>query len=287
MNYLSTDHLIVYAFLLLTLFIGLWTGKNIKDIKEYAVTNKKYGTALLLLTFLATNIGGGTLNSVSGVFTVGIIRTAALSGVAASMLIIAFLVIPHMHRFKTAITIGDVMRSLYGNDSQLITGILGMLYSISMVVLGIVVLGQIAEPLLGIRPVWGARLGALLLIAYTAYGGIKSVTTTDVFQFLVLCIMIPFIASTAVREAGGISAVFSSVPPDHFKVLSHSEFPFYLTLFLMWSILPVGITSPAIFQRLLMAKNTMHLKRQYLIAAGFDPLFRITLLLIGLAALVL
>ena len=106
MNYLSTDHLIVYAFLLLTLFIGLWTGKNIKDIKEYAVTNKKYGTAVLLLTFLATNIGGGTLNSVSGVFTVGIIRTAALSGVAASMLIIAFLVIPHMHRFKTAITIG-------------------------------------------------------------------------------------------------------------------------------------------------------------------------------------
>ncbi|MEL6412616.1 MAG: hypothetical protein AAFQ08_00650, partial [Bacteroidota bacterium] len=51
--------------------IGLWTGKNIKDIKEYAVTNKKYGTAVLLLTFLATNIGGGTLNSVSGVFAVG------------------------------------------------------------------------------------------------------------------------------------------------------------------------------------------------------------------------
>jgi SSS family solute:Na+ symporter len=41
MNYLSVDYLIVYAFLALTLIIGLRAGRGIKDIREYAIANKK------------------------------------------------------------------------------------------------------------------------------------------------------------------------------------------------------------------------------------------------------
>jgi SSS family solute:Na+ symporter len=47
MNYLSIDYLIVYAFLAITLFIGIRSGRGIKDIREYALANKVYGTLTL------------------------------------------------------------------------------------------------------------------------------------------------------------------------------------------------------------------------------------------------
>ena len=58
MNFFSIDHLIVYTFLAATLLIGLWAGRGIKNIREYAIANKMYGTGVLTITFLATYFGG-------------------------------------------------------------------------------------------------------------------------------------------------------------------------------------------------------------------------------------
>ena len=72
------DHTLVYlivaAFLAITLLIGLRAGRGIKTLKEYAVANKTYGTVALVLTYLATEIGGGSiLGDVKEVFTQGIL----------------------------------------------------------------------------------------------------------------------------------------------------------------------------------------------------------------------
>jgi Na+/proline symporter len=56
MKYLSIDYLIVYAFLLTTLAIGLRASRNIKNIREYVIANKQYSIGVLVLTWLATDI---------------------------------------------------------------------------------------------------------------------------------------------------------------------------------------------------------------------------------------
>jgi Na+/proline symporter len=60
-HYFSIDYLIVYAFLAITLFIGLRTGRGVKDIRDYADANKMLGTGTLILTWLATDIAGGSV----------------------------------------------------------------------------------------------------------------------------------------------------------------------------------------------------------------------------------
>jgi Na+/proline symporter len=57
MNYFGIDYLIVYGFLFITLIIGLRAGRGIRDIREYAVANKTFGTGALVLTLLATSLG--------------------------------------------------------------------------------------------------------------------------------------------------------------------------------------------------------------------------------------
>jgi Na+/proline symporter len=69
------DQLIICAFLLITLIIGLQSGRGIKDIREYATANKMFGTGALVLTWLATDIAGETVLDMAGsVRTEGIIQ---------------------------------------------------------------------------------------------------------------------------------------------------------------------------------------------------------------------
>ncbi len=288
MNYFSIDYLIVYAFLITMLIIGLRAGRGIQSVREYAIGTGEYGTAILVFTFLATNIGGGsTIDAASDVFSNGIIGVIAALGVVIQLFLVTVLVVPHMKYFKGYFTIGEVMGSLYGRSSQIITGILGSLYSFCMIGMQLHVLGIVANTLLGMPTSLGIVLGGLFLVFYSAYGGIKAITATDVFQFLILFIFIPIIASIELNQVGGIVELFRQIPVEKFQVLKHEDFSFYLTLFLIWSVLPLGIVSPPLFQRLLMAKRTENLRNQYLIVAGLDPLFRITIMLIGLGGLVL
>lgn len=288
MNYFSIDFLIVYVFLTITIIIAIRAGRGIKDIREYALGNRTYGTLTLILTFLATNIGGSSLVSGSaGVFSNGIIRIIPELGVMLQALFFAFFIAPKVLRFNTCLTIGDVIGMSYGKLSKPIAGILGVFYSIAMVSMELVGLGIIMEALLGIKAVLSIIIGGIFLSFYASHGGIKSVTATDVFQFLVLIIVIPLLANTALKHARGIEEVFMHLPSSKLEIFEHNNFSYYLTLFLVWSIFPVGVTSPPIFQRLLMASNSQQLRTQYLVVSIFHPILQLLIMLIGLAGFIL
>jgi Na+/proline symporter len=288
MQYLGIDYLIVYAFLAVTLAIGLRAGRGIKDIREYAIANKTFGTGALVLTLLATNIAGASvINTSSRVFSSGIIMSVALLGVSIGFALLGTFIIPKVARFDRCLTMGDLAKEFYGHHSGIIAGMLGLLNAILLVGMELRVLGIVCEGLLHIPAKWGIILGGFLLAIYSAHGGIKAVTATDVFQFIMLAIFIPLIAYKAVGKIGGIKALLQQVPAEKLEIFGHKDFSFYLTLFLMW-IIPTGILEdPALTQRLFMAKNGTQLRNQYLIVAAFDPTFRILIMLIGLSAYVL
>jgi Na+/proline symporter/signal transduction histidine kinase len=287
MNYLSIDYLIVYAFLAITLFIGIRAGRGIKNIREYAIGNKTFSTSALVLTLLATNIAGASvIHGTTRIFSEGIIMTVALLGVSISFLITAVFIAPKAAHFDNCLTMGDLMKNFYGPYSGIIAGILGLLNAVLLAGMELHVLGIICESLLGIQAKWGIIVGGLALATYSAHGGIKAVTTTDILQFIMLAIFIPLIAYKAVGRIGSIKELIQQVPAERLEIFSHKDFSFYLTLFLMW-VIPAGMIDPAIIQRLLMAKTGTQLRNQYLVVAAFDPVFQLVLLLIGFSALVL
>jgi len=53
MNYLSIDYLILYAFLVVILVIGLKASRGIKNIYDYAIVNAKYGAIMLVITLFS------------------------------------------------------------------------------------------------------------------------------------------------------------------------------------------------------------------------------------------
>ncbi|MEL6413093.1 MAG: hypothetical protein AAFQ08_03135, partial [Bacteroidota bacterium] len=148
-NYWDLDHQIVYGFLLLTLLYGLYVGRNNKDIADYAIARKSYGTSTLVLTLLATQIGGfSTLGKVQSIFSDGLIMSAAAIGYPISYLFLAFFVAPRMERFEGCLTLGDVMGRLYGPTSKWVTGVVGFVYSIIIVASQMLALSFVCTSLL-------------------------------------------------------------------------------------------------------------------------------------------
>ena len=253
--HLSTDHLIVYAFLLLTLLVGLWAGRGIKDIKEYAIANKMYGTGILITTFLATYFGGyNPIAHQKYILSYGLVASFASLGMAIIMVWFGRYVVPKLMYFKDSLTLGDMMQELYGPHGGIIAGLMGTVYSICAVGTQLVAMGYICESMLGWTASQSIGIGGAILVAYASFGGVKSVTITDVLQFIVFAAIIPFIAETAIRKVGGVNVLLSQVPADQQTVIGHEQFPRYLNNFFSWCLFPAYLAAPPIMQRLLMAK---------------------------------
>jgi SSS family solute:Na+ symporter len=268
--------------------MGIRAGRGIKDMKEYALANRSFGTGALVLSFLATNLAGASVfNGISYMFSQGIIIVLALAGLIISFLVTGFFITPRIIKFDNCFTMGDLMEKFYDKKSKIIAGILGTLTAISLAGMELVLLGFMGENLLNIKAEWTITIGGLLLAAYSAHGGIKSVTATDIFQFFIFIVVFPAVVFIMLNKAGGFQEVFTHVPKDMFRVFDHPNFAFYLTMFLMWSIFPVGMIDPALIQRMLMIRNQKQARNQYLVIAAFDPIFQAMLLVISFSALIL
>ncbi|MBX9890562.1 MAG: sodium:solute symporter family protein, partial [Amoebophilaceae bacterium] len=288
MHYLTIDHLIVYASLLLTLIVGLRAGRGIKTIREYAVGNKMFGTASLVFTYMATNLAGSVMFSNGGlVFSDGIIVTCSFFGFCVAEIMVGIFIAPKATYFGDCFTMGDLIQKFYGRYAGIIAGLLGLIQATLIAGMELIAIGLVCESLLGIKAEWGIIIGGFILAIYSAHGGIKAVVATDILQFFTLMAVIPIAAEVALHRVGGMQALFNQLPPEKLAIFSHEKFSYYLVCFLVWGVFPSSVIDPAIIQRMLMATNPIKLRRQYFITALLNPITHIITMLIALAGFVL
>lgn len=287
MDYTLFNYAVVGGFLLLTLLVGLYAGKGIKDLREYAVANKIYGPGVLTMTYLATIIGGATtFGQAKTAFASGIVY-AAIGGVGAviAFLLVGKFIVPKMVPFIHKISQGEVMEEMYGPQSRIITGFTGFVSSACYVAMQVVALGYILQNFLGIDRKVGILLGGTIVVLYSSFGGIKAITITDVVQFIMLVILVPVLANLVTKEVGGIRALFSNLPQEKFQILNNNSLYRTLVILITW-IFP-SPTSPPYVQRMLMAKDKRDASGAYYVMAAFYPMYRFLILIIGLSAFIL
>ncbi len=108
------------------------------------------------------------------------------------------------------------------------------------------------------------------MTVYSALGGIKSVTFTDIIQFITFYAIIPIVAYTFLNNVDNTDAITYTVLNnplfDYKKVFDFSNDGnfIYISLFI-WNIIPAF--SPAYFQRISMAKDVQQVKKSFCIAS--------------------
>jgi SSS family solute:Na+ symporter len=280
------DQIIILGYLVFVLGLGLWSGRRVKDLEDYAVAGRGYSALVIAMTLSASFIGGGfTMGNAEKVFTFGIINIAVLWGFSLKEILVARFIGPRMGRFPNAISVGDVMAVNYGKVGKVVTGIFSVLLCAGILGAQVGAMGYLFNLFMGLPVATGIVLGMGIVIIYDTLGGMRAVVSTDVLQFCILAVGIPLALFLGLRQVGGLDALAASVPVGHFDLFGHFSTVQILSLFLTF-LLGETLVPPYVV-RLFISRNTRATCRGTLWSGLFSIPFFAIAGGIGLVALAL
>jgi SSS family solute:Na+ symporter len=240
---------ILLAYSLGLIVLGLWVSKRVRGTGSFFVADRQLGPGLLFSTFLAANIGAGSIIGASGLgYTTGISAWWWVGSAGIGSLLLAFWVGPRIWRIATEnglYTAGDYLEHRYGSAVR--ATIASLLWLLTLVILAaqLIAMSQILEWVLG-TPRWtGALIGGVVMTAYFSAGGLLTSAWVNMVQLCVLLIGFAIGVPLALSMAGGWEAVVAAAPPDpeYLSFWAQSGVIFFVL------IVPAFIVSPGLIQK--------------------------------------
>jgi Na+/proline symporter len=211
MNY-DIDSIIFVGFLVVNLALGLMSGRGIKNIKEYAIGDRNFSTSTLVATIVATWISGGIFFTIiSESYSHGLYFMWAGLGDAICLLIVGYFFAPRLIEFLGKISIAEAMGEFYGKPVRIITSISGFIGVSGVIAMQLKISGLLFEYCFDVSSAYGIIVGGTIVTLYSALGGIRSVTFTDVIQFFTFGTIIPTIALFVMNTVGNRDVVASTL----------------------------------------------------------------------------
>ncbi|MDD5697627.1 MAG: sodium:solute symporter family protein [Victivallaceae bacterium] len=207
-------------YILMVLFIGWWAGRKIKGMADFLVAGRRLPMWMAFGTLLATWFGAGSSMGVCGtVYSDGLPAIISDPFAASLSLLIAGVFFVGMLRRMRLLTVTDVIEERFGKWAGVYASAWMVPVYIGWLGAQILGIGKILNLLTGIEPSWGTIIGAVIILVYTAVGGMWAVTLTDLVQVSLIIIGLALVVPGAVTAAGGAAAIFKSVPAEHLTLL--------------------------------------------------------------------
>ncbi|MCF8462405.1 MAG: sodium:solute symporter family protein [Rickettsiaceae bacterium] len=276
----NVESCIIIGFLIINLAIGLFSGRGVKTVKEYAIGNRNFSTSTIAATIVATWISGSALRvDMSGTYETGILYLFSVSGSALVFLLLATIFIPRMGQFLGKNSIAQAMGDIYGKEVRIVTIICGFLLCMGPVAAQFKVASELFSHFTGTSNIYASSFAGAIVILYSSYGGIRSVTFTDVIQVFTFGIFLPglcFFIWQGLDEISSVKDVIQNNPIFNISnsfTFSNPNFIPSIALFIYFLIPDFG---PAIFQRIAMSKDIDQARKSFYI--GFVVCFIVTVL---------
>jgi len=265
------DIAIVAGFLAVTLIVGLGHGQKIRNIKDYALGGRNFSTGALVATIVATYASGSLFfSTLSKIYSSGFYALFAVFGIAISFFITSYLIVPRMGEFLGKTSIAEAMGDLYGQKVRIITAISAAVGSAGLIAVQFKVFGNIFSYFLSMSPFVAIVVAGVITTIYSAFGGIRAVTFTDVLQFFAFGVIVPlvgFIVWNKFYHDGHSLTVAFSNPKFNLPILfdtKNTGFWEFVALFVYFSI--PTMSAPK-FQRISMGVNVQQVGKAFIISA--------------------
>ncbi|MBJ8338621.1 MULTISPECIES: sodium:solute symporter [Antrihabitans] len=276
------DISIILIYLAAMLIFGWWGKRRASNSSEYLVAGRRLGGVLYTSTMAAVVIGGAsTVGGVGLGYKYGISGMWLVVAIASGVLLLSVLFASRIQRLKVY-TVSGMLKLRYGIDATGASGIVMMAYTLMLTVTSTIAYATIFNVLFGFDRTLSVILGGLIVVAYSAMGGMWSITLTDVVQFVIKTIgifflLLPFTWS----KAGGYDGIKERVGDSAFS-LGTIGTGTIITFFVVYTLgLLIG---QDIWQRVFTAKSP-EVARWGGVAAGvYCLLYGVAGALIGLAA---
>ena len=260
----------IILFLILNLIVGISYGRKVKTVRDYAIGDKNFSTGVLVSTIIATWISGQHFSSgLAERYKHGLILILCDYGMIVSFLLIAFVIAPRMKIFMNNLSIADVMGDLFGKNVKIISGIASCIRTGAYIGSQFKIIGFILAFITGLDIDLMTKIAAIVIIVYSAFGGIRSVTFTDVLQFFTFGVVIP-ILGVAIWQKYNLMHSENFIIPDRFNIKNFIGFsnPNFWRTFSLFIFACFCALDATMFQRILMAKDVWQVKRAFIICSG-------------------
>ena len=283
--------ILVIAYLLITIAIGLLAAKRVKNSADFAIAGRNLPLVMIVTTTFATWFGSETVLGIPAKFV-----NSGLNGVvedpfgAGSCLILVGVFFAAKLYKMSLLTISDYYRERYGRSVEVICSIIIMVSYLGWVSAQVTALGLVFNLLSdgAISMPMGMVIGVVSILAYTLFGGMWSVAVTDFMQMIILVVGLATIAVFAGQQAGGADKVLAlAVSQDLFKFWPEPNFKEIIFFFAAAITIMLGsIPQQDVFQRV-MSANSLHAATRgpvwggiFYILFAFVPMFLVVSALI-------
>lgn len=277
------DYIIIAAYLILTLYIGLKYSRKGKDdsVENFLLAGRKLSLPAFTATLVSTWYGG-ILGIGEFTWLYGILNwvTQALPYYLFAIIFAIFLA-PKIQKSKL-FTIPDLLYENYGNK----TGFMGSILIFFLVTPAphLLMIMFLLSSVLGIPLIWAYLIAVVFSILYVYFGGFNSVVKTDIFQFIMMFVGFIIMVFMLVNKYGGYQFLRNNLPASHLEFAGGMGIQYVFVWFFiaLWTFV-----DPGFYQRCYAAKSPKIAKYGILSAVGFWMVFDLLTTTTGLYAKVL
>jgi SSS family solute:Na+ symporter len=231
----TLDLIVMLAYMVGILGAGVWAKSKVTSQDEFLVAGRSVGPFLYAGTLAAIVLGGAsTVGGVKLGFQYGISGMWFVFMFGLGILVLSTVLVPRILDLNLY-TVPELLERRYSVSARVAGGVVMVAYDFMVAVTATIAVGAVMEVIVGIPRTKAIVLSSAVMVAYSVFGGMWSLTVTDIVQFVIKTVGILFILlPAALLHAGGWHAMQQSLPAGFFswtRIGGSKIFSFFLLYF--------------------------------------------------------
>jgi len=248
----------VSVYLLVMIAIGVAVSKRARSQDDFIVAGRKLPLWLCVPTIIATWFGAGTMLGAAGTgYEGGLLASIATPfGTSLTLILVGFFFVRTLRRMKL-LTIADFFENRFGHVSSMIASVALVLSIVGWIGGLMVAFGYVFQTMTGVPMEVGILAGGVIVIAYTAIGGMWAVAVTDFVQVIIISIGLLVLLIVVLIDVGGWGVIAPQLPKHTFRLvpLEHGV-DIWLNYLRLWVIFGIAdLASQSLMQRVFAANS--------------------------------
>jgi SSS family solute:Na+ symporter len=263
----ANDYLIILAYFVAMIVIGLRTKSTENSVKDYLVM----GRTITLPAFVATLVStfyGGVLGIGEFTFNYGVSGWLLYAFPYYFFILIFAFFLAGKIRKSHLYTIPDKLDRVYGKKVGILGGIL--VFFLSTPAPYLFMMGILVKLVFGFSISVSMILVLVLATVILIKGGLKADVRVNILEFFLMFLGFGIILPFCFNKLGGMEYLESRLPPDYLTVTGNNSLQYIIVWFFIGSW---ALVDPSFHQRCYAAKNKKIPRRGILISLFFWIIF--------------
>ncbi len=198
------------------LFIGISTGRKVKDAKDFISGSHNASGAMVSGTIIGTLVGGSsTIGTAQLAFTNGLSAWWFTIGAGVGCLMLGLMFVKPLRKSKCT-TIQQVITNEYGRKSGIITSVLASFGIMINIVAQILAANALLSSMFSLSPEISALISVILMACYVIFGGVLSTGVLGVIKLILIYISVILGAILSLNLSGGFAQIYNSLPHNEY-----------------------------------------------------------------------